>query len=391
MASIRELTTLDDLDRAVAGATGSMNGWRVVDLDLGGRGAQLTRLDAHGAIFFGCDFDPATELALRADGALIFPELPDLPFAAYRGALYEPAELYDTVLTGGQYRDSMDARCYRWFLEHRPAERDPDVADTLATALHDHAISDAFTDLLGVARQGAPGRSVVAVMGGHAVDRGTSDYADAARLGRRIARGGDIVATGGGPGAMEAANLGAWLAGAPDDALAAALDELATVPTFAPNVHRWVLAALAIRARYPQMGIASVSVPTWYFGHEPPNVFASGIAKFFSNAIREDVLLRGATRGVIVLPGAAGTVQEIFQLVTGSYYAEAPAQAVPLVLVGRDYWTRTLPVWPLLLALADGRAMQSRIALVDTADEAADTLAGLDHVSRTDPSPTASR
>ena len=89
---------------------------------------------------------------------------------------------------------------------------------------------------------------------------------------------------------------------------------------------------------YPQTGVASVSVPTWYFGHEPPNVFSSGIAEFFSNAIREDVLLRGATHGVIVLPGAAGTVHEIFQLATDSYYAAEPGEAVPLVLVGRDYW-----------------------------------------------------
>jgi len=377
VAPIRELTTLGDLDRALHDGATSMRGWRVVDLDLTTRGAQLTRLDAHGAIFFGCEFDPGTELALRADGALIFPELPDLPFAAYRSSLYEPAELYDTVLTGGRYRDSRDARCYRWFLEHRPADHDPDVADTLATALHDHAISDAFTDLVGGARQAAPGRSVVAVMGGHAVDRGTDGYADAARLGRRLARERDIVATGGGPGAMEAANLGAWLAGASDDALASALDELAAVPAFRPNVHRWVLAALAIRARYPQTSVSSVSVPTWYFGHEPPNVFSSGIAKFFSNAIREDVLLRGATRGVIVLPGAAGTVQEIFQLVTGSYYADQAEQAVPLVLVGRDYWTTTLPAWPLLLSLADGRPMQARIALVDSPDAAADALASL--------------
>lgn len=354
-----------------------MRGWRVADLDLNTRGAQLKRLDAHGAIFFGCELDPSTELALRAGGALIFPELPDLPFAAYRGSLYEPGELYDTVLGGGRYRDSMDARCYRWFLEHRPADDDPDVADTLAMALHDHAISDAFTDLVAGARQAASGRSVVAVMGGHAVDRGTVEYADAARLGRRIARDGDIVATGGGPGAMEATNLGAWLAGGADDALISALDELALVPAFRPNVHRWVLTALAIRDRYPQTGVSSVSVPTWYFGHEPPNVFSSGIAKFFSNAIREDVLLRGATRGVIVLPGAAGTVQEVFQLVTGAYYADTASQAVPLVLVGREYWTTTLPAWPLLQSLADGRAMQTRIALVDSPREAADALASL--------------
>ncbi len=47
------------------------------------------------------------------------------------------------------------------------------------------------------------------VMGGHAVSRDTEPYAGAARLGHRLAAAGLAVLTGGGPGAMEAANLGA--------------------------------------------------------------------------------------------------------------------------------------------------------------------------------------
>ena len=67
--------------------------------------------------------------------------------------------------------------------------------------------------------------------------------------------------------------------------------------------------------------VTSVGVPTWFYGHEPPNVFAGAIAKFFSNALREDGLLARCTDGVVYLPGAAGTVQEVFQAVTGHYYA----------------------------------------------------------------------
>ena len=48
-------------------------------------------------------------------------------------------------------------------------------------------------------------------MGGHKLDRGTDGYRTAIDLGRRLAGRGLLVATGGGPGAMEAANLGARL------------------------------------------------------------------------------------------------------------------------------------------------------------------------------------
>jgi predicted Rossmann-fold nucleotide-binding protein len=111
-------------------------------------------------------------------------------------------------------------------------------------------------------------------------------------------------------------------------------------------------------------------VPTWFYGHEPPNVFAEGIAKYFSNAVREDGLLARSNAGVIVMPGAAGTVQEVFQLATRLYYAAADATPPPLVLVGVDHWVETLPVWPLLRAMAQGRGMERRVHLVDEAVEA---------------------
>jgi len=48
-----------------------------------------------------------------------------------------------------------------------------------------------------------------------------------------------------------------------------------------------------------------------------------------------------------------------------------------MVLVNRAHWTEKLPAWPLLSSLAAGRAMESRIALVDTVEEAAPALARL--------------
>lgn len=45
-----------------------------------------------------------------------------------------------------------------------------------------------------------------------------------------------------------------------------------------------------------------------------------------------------------------------------------------MVLVGREYWTETLPAWPLLRSLAAGRAMEEHVHLVDTAEEAVEVV-----------------
>lgn len=47
----------------------------------------------------------------------------------------------------------------------------------------------------------------------------------------------------------------------------------------------------------------SLGIPTWKYGHEPSNVFATWQAKFFSNAVREDGLIQIANCGIIYTPG----------------------------------------------------------------------------------------
>ena len=74
-------------------------------------------------------------------------------------------------------------------------------------------------------------------------------------------------------------------------------------------------------------------------------------------------------------PGAAGTVQEVFQLATRLYYAPEGSTPPVMVLVGFDHWADSLPVWPLLRAMADRRGMADRIHLVDDAAEAVGLLA----------------
>ncbi|KAB1985214.1 LOG family protein [Streptomyces triticiradicis] len=355
----REIESLAEFDEVVS-AGGSLAGFRVQAVDLTGRTRDLLAVDATDAVFLGCPMEPEAAARVRLSGALVFPPVPGLPLDPYRGRLYSPAELFASLDAG--YESTPDARAYDWF---RRTRADGDIFASTIRALHDDSVSDAFDELL-------VGVRVVGVMGGHATARGTEAYAGAARLGRTLARSGLTVATGGGPGAMEAANLGAYAAPFDDGMLDEALRVLAAVPSFTPSVTDWARAAFEVRERWPSGG-PSIGVPTWFYGHEPPNAFAAHIAKYFANATREDGLLARANAGVVFLPGAAGTVQEIFDNATPNYYGSR-GEPTPMVLVDRAHWTERFPAWELLKSLARERAMESRIALVDGVDDAPQAL-----------------
>jgi predicted Rossmann-fold nucleotide-binding protein len=360
VVEIDTLAEFDTVARAASGAgTGrpSMDGWRVRRVDLGERTDVIARFDPAGSLFLGCELSGAALVHLETGGALVFPETPAAPVDQYRGALYTADELYAGLREHG-YHATLDARVYAW--SQRFAG---ETADVVVRALHDAAIES----LLDARMADAP--PVVGVMGGHGVARGADGYRRAALLGRLVAGAGMVVATGGGPGSMEAANLGAYLATSGDADLEAALEQLAAAPSFRPSVGDWASAALDVRERWPG-GDGGLGVPTWFYGHEPPNLFAGQIAKFFQNSVREATLLNRCDGGIVFLPGAAGTVQEVFQDACENYYA-APELVAPMVLVGVHHWTDVVPVWPLLETLARTRAFRDAVALVDTVDEAA--------------------
>ena len=356
-----EIESLPQWDAHVAHAR-TLAGWFVQSVDLSERRDDLARVDPAGAIFLGCTLTDEQISNLRARGALVFPRLPDVPFNPYRAGLYDADELLGPP--GSGYADTVDARVYAWTRNPRHP-----LATTLATALHDHSITDALD---GATADILP-TDLVGVMGGHSLRRGEQGFADAARLGADLTRGGKTILTGGGPGAMEAANLGAWMAGYSPAELDEACDALAATPSFRPSVAAWVEGAKAVRERWPKGG-RSFGIPTWFYGHEPPNAFATDIAKYFANALREDTLLHRCRGGIVYLGGAAGTVQEIFQAVTENYYAADESLVAPMILIGERYWTEHLPAWPLLESLADCRPMARSIHLVDSVDEAVRVL-----------------
>jgi predicted Rossmann-fold nucleotide-binding protein len=363
---VDEIESLPDLTQTLAQRV-PLRGLRLQDLDLTGHeGDLLGRTDVEGMVVLGGQLTPALDTHLRSHGALVFPTDPQAPVNPYRSSLYQPHELYEGLHERG-YEATPDARAYHW---SRDGASEHDAFVTLLRAIHDDSVTDALDEYL-------EGASVVGVMGGHAVSRDTEPYAGAARLGHRLAAAGLAVLTGGGPGAMEAANLGAL---APDDtALDDALARLAAVPSFVPDIAPWAEVALGVHDDLLRMPVAdprvrSIGIPTWFYGHEPPNVFCNGIAKYFSNALREDGLLARCTSGLVVLEGAAGTVQEVFQVATRLYYADPESELPVVVLVGEHHWTHILPVWPALRALAHGRPMAERVHLVATVDDAADLV-----------------
>ena len=226
----------------------------------------------------------------------------------------------------------------------------------LAQSLHDSSIDDALEEF-------THGRRIVGLMGGHALTRDDPTYIAAARLAHGLAASGLTVATGGGPGAMEAANLGARLGDHPQATLDRVLAEIAAVPSFTPDIAAWASTAIDSVRDLEDSG-RSLGIPTWHYGHEPPNAFSSVVAKYFRNAIREDVLLEVCRGGIVFLPGAAGTVQEVFQAACANYYADE-SEVAPMLFVGRQYWTQTMPAWPLVSALADGRPLATAARLLD--------------------------
>ena len=330
-------------------------------LDLRERTWRLFEADVRCAFFLGCKLEPSALEYLNDHGACVFPMIEGMPFRAFRARLYDADELYDGYVPGdhASYEQTPDATSYRIHKQHAS---DLDVVGTLAERIHDHAIDNALHQHL--ADVGPA--SVVAIMGGHGLTRTDDAYIQVAQLGRALTEAGFYVATGGGPGAMEAANLGAWMAAHPASELDAALGVLAEAATFEP-VGEWLDAAFEVRSRWPQPEPAtgsSLGVPTWHYGHEPPNVFATEIAKYFANSIREDGLLAIALAGVVFAPGSAGTIQEVFQDAAQNHY-ESFGKASPMVFLDTEYWTMVKPIYPVLQTLAEGKAYGEMLTAFD--------------------------
>ncbi len=340
-------------------------------LELSGSVDRLVRHSLTSTFVFGCHASAGDFGRLIEAGASVFPRLAGLPFDPYRSDLYTPAELFDgfDATDPCSYCRTPDAQIYDYWSSTGGAQADS-VVHALARRLHDHSVSEALSDFLGVDDRAG---HAVAVMGGHDLLRATAGpYAEIARLSRTLTRDGFLMVSGGGPGAMEATHLGAWLADAQDDRLDAALEILATAPRF-DDVNFVAQAFAVVHANAHVTPRPSLGIPTWLYGHEPPTIFATALAKYFDNSAREDGLVSIARRGIVFAPGRAGTVQELFQdAAQNSYFALG--EASPMILLGREFWTTTMPAKPLLDAINPSAPWHDIVTVVDTGVEAVDAL-----------------
>ncbi len=385
MKPYREIETISEVKTLLAkGGTISRCAFQDInfkELEVTGNGCRFEH-----CLFMGCRF--TKEMKAQIDGTnLVFSHI-DVPFNAFRNTLYTAETLYEGYELGNpdSYKDCFDNKVYEHYL--RMGKTATDVKETLARTLHDRAISDSVHELLSQYDE----RRIIGIMGGHGLLRTDKTYRKIVYISKQLTELGYLMVSGGGPGAMEATHLGAWMAGRTEDDVEQALKILSIAPSYKDrewldtamrvinsfrsegvkecrSVDNSLASNLSSLISHPSSQYASLGIPTWLYGHEPATPFATHIAKYFENAIREDSILTIAKGGIIYSPGSAGTMQEIFQDAVQNHYLSF-GYASPMIFLGTDYWTKEMPVYPLLQQLMqNGRYKNLILSIGDEIEE----------------------
>jgi uncharacterized protein (TIGR00730 family) len=155
-------------------------------------------------------------------------------------------------------------------------------------------------------------------------------YAMGEEVGRKLVEAGFAVITGGGPGAMEAANKGACEAGGVSVGLGIELP-------FESGLNQWV--DKGINFRY-----------------------------FFA---RKTMFVK-YSQGFVVLPGGLGTFDELFEALT--LVQTGKVTSFPIVLLGSDYWGGLFE-WLRGTVLAEGKVSAADLDMMVVTDDVDEAVA----------------
>lgn len=355
MKLYENLTELRDLLKSESVSSVAFQG-----LDLTTIEREMLAIDWQDCLFLGCKMSPSLMLHLYEHNH-IFPSL-DVPYKTYPQSLYTGLSLYEGYdrYNPDSYAACYDKAVYDYYIASTKRQS---LLDSLSQTLHDHSISENLSKLLA----SYPPHQVVAIMGGHGLSRTSPMFRQIAQLSSLLTERGYLMLSGGGPGAMEATHLGAWMAGRSPEALDEALAILSVAPKY--DDEHWLKTAFEVMERFPRLGYDSLGIPTWHYGHELATPFATQIAKYFANSIREEGLLAVARGGVIYSPGSAGTMQEIFQDLAQNHYISYGI-ASPMIFLDKAYWTENKPIYPLIEELStSGKLNHIILSITDDNEE----------------------
>ncbi|KDN83332.1 TIGR00730 family Rossman fold protein [Kitasatospora cheerisanensis] len=179
--------------------------------------------------------------------------------------------------------------------------------------------------------------TAISVFGSARTKPGTPEYQAGVEIGRALAEAGYAVITGGGPGAMEAANKGATEAGGLSVGLGIELP-------FEQGLNEYV--DLGLNFRY-----------------------------FF---VRKTMFVKYA-QGFVVLPGGLGTLDELFEALT--LVQTKKVTRFPVILFGSAYWGG-LVEWLKSTLVAEGKANPQDLDLFHVTDDVADVLKVLEEARK---------
>jgi predicted Rossmann-fold nucleotide-binding protein len=284
------------------------------------------------------------------------------PYDVRPARLYTRADLMQGWRPGGAHSLTLDGRIYEYVKAH--GGRAPDVDEGLAQRTHDHFMDVALATFLM-----QTGRPVVGVMGGSSTVAADPNYRRVVELTALLTARGYLVVGGGGLGIMEAANLGAYLADRSDADRDDAVNALAAAGPWGADPAGYMGMADEIRERFAPGGV-SLAIPSWVIAGEPISQFASHIAKYFSNSIREAGMLAVATAGIVFAPGGAGTMQEIFQ--DAAQNANRVFGRSPMVFLDTQHYCVETGLYPALERQAARLGFADLLSIADEQEQILD-------------------